>query len=128
MVAEDKRSYGSATWKQIELDHIDDQCQRNTQAKKKPGHRGKMTVREHKRHITSQFNAGNPLAGASGATIEEAKLAAAKQRDQERGAAEAAAYGHKPPLRPTEGTATVVKPKSRQQQANEDYYRKSGLL
>jgi len=128
MVSEDARKYGSASWTKMDVYEFDDQYRRMKMAKKTPSLRAQMSNQEHQQQVEAQQRIGNPLAGAIGSTVSAAKDAAALKRDQEIGRAEAASYNMQTPDVKSDGTEVVVQVPNPLDQANEDFYKKEGLL
>ncbi|KAF7963850.1 hypothetical protein AWV80_05360 [Cupriavidus sp. UYMU48A] len=128
MVLEDARTFGSASWTKMDVYEFDDQYRRMKMAKKTSSLRAQMSNQEHQQHVEAQQRMGNPLAGAIGSTVSAAKDAAALRRDQEIGVAEAASYNMPTPDVKSDGAEVVVQVPNPLDQANEDFYKKQGLL
>jgi len=127
MVEEDRLSFGTVSWKQIELDLLDDDHRGKKLEDKGRRNRGKVSVKTHEQITAAERGRGNPLAGMSGATVVAAKDTAALKRAQERGAAETSAYDVQFPQVAVEGVSYTPQRRG-PAGSDEEYLKELGLL
>ena len=97
MIEEDKRRFGLLSWKAHEFARIDELVREDELKKKRAKSSGKLKASRQEEIDSIEYGRGNAYAGASGATVTQAKQNGNAWRDAELAERQRAAYGVSPP-------------------------------
>ena len=97
MIEEDKRRFGLLSWKAHEFARIDELVREDELKKKRAKSSGTLKARRQEEIDSIEYGRGNAYAGASGATVTQAKQNGNAWRDAELAERQRAAYGVSPP-------------------------------